>query len=208
MERPPKKQQQEEERQEEEKKDSRGWERYFASQFKSASTLRMYTGRVRGYCRWLASQADSIVSSESVSRFLDSLASHEAKLQTVAALTARYNKYEGRNLKFPALKRPRGYKEPIHKALDSDSLQAVFAVAAQDTVLNALVHFLYDAGARIQDAEKLAVAPFATEILAAERQRRAYMSFVLRLPGKKSAPRDVVISPATLQAVSVLLDGR
>lgn len=70
------------------------------------------------------------------------------------------------------------------------------------------MHFLYDAGARIQDAEKLAIAPFATEILAAERQRRNYQSFVLRLPGKKSAPRDVVISPATLTAVALLLDGR
>jgi integrase len=40
--------------QQEEEKENRGWERYFAKQFKSASTLRMYTGRVRAYCRWLA----------------------------------------------------------------------------------------------------------------------------------------------------------
>lgn len=104
-----------EEEKEEEKKEDRGWEGYFAQQYKSAATLKMYKFRIRKFCAWLAAQrptrenpSANVVCDRSVSLYISSLASHPAKLQAVAALTARYNGFEGRELKFPKVKAPRG----------------------------------------------------------------------------------------------------
>lgn len=44
----------EEKEKEEEKEEARGWEVYFAQQYKSEATLKMYKLRVRKFCAWLA----------------------------------------------------------------------------------------------------------------------------------------------------------
>lgn len=132
-----------------------------------------------------------------------------SRLHAIAALKARYNDFEHRELKFPKVKFGRdGPSEPKHKALKPEELDEVFKLAKQNPTIDALVHFLYDAGARIQDAEGLRIEPFLKEIDNSAAGGRAPRAIVVDLAKKKSSARKVPISSATIKAIATLLDGR
>lgn len=83
-------------------------------------------------------------------------------------------------------------------------MNEIFELAEEDPRMNALVRFLYDAAARVQDCENLRVAPFIALLKAAGKDK----SIIMNLVAKKSQARRVNITPATIAAISKLIGNR
>lgn len=80
-------------------------------------------------------------------------------------------------------------------------MNRVFDLAQPYPFMAVLVHFLYDAGARIQDTEDLPVDQFVMELVDAAHEKRPLKTIVVLLVGKKGDPRAVPISPVTLRCI-------
>lgn len=83
----------------------------------------------------------------------------------MGALKVFLNDFKGLKITFPRLRSTREGPENIkHKAYSKEELAEIMDIASNDKAINALVRFLYDAGARIQDIVGLKVDPFIKEI--------------------------------------------
>eukprot|EP00347_Sterkiella_histriomuscorum_P024540 403330756 len=197
-------------------KGDKAWEYYCNKHFSSEKTRTLYITQVKRYSKWLLTQNQdrnlpnaNQVNEGSLAAYINSCSSRAIKSISVAALKSRYNDFGGQNYKFPQVreKQKDGKVESKHIIFTLKEIDQLFKLSQKNTIVHALVRFLYDAAAPIITATGLKVNQFIKFKTITEKARNLMNNNVIELPNKEGS-REVQLSSETVQAILKVIGDR